>query len=148
MNYTKILRQAMKEYNAGILEEIGCGRSRSVYAIDDQFVLKVDHTWNGRKTEYKANYKEYQVYQNLNSRGQSHKVTQIYSASKTFKYLLVERVDNCYGDCDSYGDYEKIEDDVLREAQKKKLSNIFSDRCIFNFGRRKDGSLVVLDYSD
>jgi len=146
MKKETILKRAVIKYKLGLLQQIGHGSTRDVYIIDKEHVLKVAR--NDCYCDY--NQREFEIYQNKCTEGIGDKYSASYCISDEGKYLLAERVIPCFGDNQSwtnvidYSDKSKYEDELKAAG----IFRLIDDSCIFNYGRKADGSYCVLDYSN
>lgn len=129
------------------LEIIGSGHTRDTYVFG-KYALKV-----GSES---ANECEYDAYQRYVNDGISDMFTTVYAIDKNRHWILVERVDPCFGDnesceeitfnpviCGNNGDDLMDEYDIPVE-----LVDLMPDCCLFNIGRRfSSGEYVILDFA-
>jgi hypothetical protein len=122
-------KEMMEFLDKNKLKYIAHGGTRVVAAVNDNYVVKI-----ALNSDYKAvNRAEYSRYKHMDEQERVH-FTEMFRRGKDYSYLLVERVIPNIG---------KNQKDVPTEIQ-----NIIYDNWGFNFGRRKNGEWVALDFAD
>lgn len=118
------------------------GITRTVFVFKNK-VLKIPtfREWRLFLHGLIANISEGDISKNLNSRND---LAKVYYYSKLGLFLIMERVDICANDeCWTLLEFleNKYNGDSLKEL-------MMSDYKPSNWGRRKDGTLVKVDYAD
>lgn len=134
------------------LEMSGSGNTRDVY-VYGKYALKIQTTDYGDH-----NFIEYSDYQRYISRKIDHLFTKVYAIAGNSKWLLVERVEACFGDNNSWSDEVHYESPCIDEKDAEEWMEEYgipeevidqlADNCIFNIGRRfLTGEYVILDFA-
>ena len=163
LNYDDILMDAINKYEAGELTYIGAGGSRSVYAVDENLVLKITDV------DSLCNDNEWETWNEVKDTEYRKILTEIFAHAEDIdgKYLLAERVTPLHKIADD--DYLKMmkafEDEVaysnvfdlivpldfemtINDMADEFLLDAYEMTIPFNVGVTRNKTFKVLDFAE
>lgn len=132
------------------MEFLGEGSSRTVYAINDELVLKVPNCISGDYNGRTHNKREASIYQHASDEHKKY-LAAVIACSKTGKWSVMERV-NYTCECDDDYDVRSMNSILVRECTSA-IANCISgyvttlDLHSSNVGITCDGKFKVVDYA-
>ena len=113
---------------------LGSGVSREVYALSDNYVLKIAKTPDSFAG---GNREEVKFCESL-SEEEMHLVAKVYIAADDYSWIISERIESLEEDCERDGNFHEVRN-ALTELGVRDLHPA-------NMGRREDGTWCAVDY--
>ncbi len=136
---------SLSEEDLKKFKQLGQGACRTVFAYDDEFVLKVDRNRNRRTAadgdEYFYNQNEWRFWESIKHSPVSRFFFPVIEFDPKSHFLLMERAKTVVGD---YGNYEQHPQYLVFRDVISALR--VSDMGPRNAGVKRDGTLAALDY--